>query len=182
MKSIRSWISAGSSSASRSATKKRQKLNVVSTIAVIVCFEVNVLCQAGDYSVANNTAGQKQEEVTDDSVMALLLFLLGAAVLSIAIICITRCASRYIESIPLPEEPKAAAKGKPKKSADNNKDIVDDKEFIGEVSKDGHISIGLKKHFAKLIEDESKNYQLADETERHHLKEADGLSQTFGEQ
>ena len=48
--------------------------------------------------------------------------------------------------------------------------------------KDGDIiSIGAKKHFAKQIEDESKSYQLADDTERRNLKEADGLSQTFGE-
>ena len=59
--------------------------------------------------------------------------------------------------------------------------MEDDGEIIGEARKDGDISIGAKKHFAKLIEDESKSYQLADDTERRNLKEADGLSQTFGE-
>ena len=192
MKSVRSWIGLGSSSTSRSVAKKKRKPNIVSTIAVIVCFEVNLLCQAaqgkneGDYSVANNTAGQKQEEVTDDSVTALLLFLLGVVVLSIGLVCIVRCAIRFAESRPINNEPEAA-KGKPKKLAgedgqnDKFKDIEIDGEIIGGARKDGAISIGVEKHFAKLAQDESKSYQLADDTERRNLKEADGLSQTFGE-
>ena len=123
MKSVRSWIGFGSSSASRPAAKKKRKPNVVSTIAVIVCFEVNLLCQAaqgkneGDYSVANNTAGQKQEEVADDSVTALLLFLLGVVVLSICLICIVRCASRFAESRAIENDEPEAEKGKPNKLA-----------------------------------------------------------------
>ena len=99
--------------------------------------------------------------MTDDSVTALLLFLLGVVVFSICLICIIRCASRFAESRPLVIEQKAAAKGKQSKFGakdgrynDKNKDIEDDGEIIGEVRKDGTISVGIKKHIAKLIEDE----------------------------
>ena len=43
--------------------------------------------------ISNNTAGQKTERITDDSVKALLLFLLGVLIISMCLICIFKAVS-----------------------------------------------------------------------------------------
>ena len=45
---------------------------------------------AGNYEIVNNTAGQKTEETTDDSVTALVLFIVGVLLLSLILFCVIR--------------------------------------------------------------------------------------------
>ena len=45
---------------------------------------------SGNYQIINNTAGQKTEEISDDSVTALLLFLGGVFILSFTLFCVIR--------------------------------------------------------------------------------------------
>ena len=45
-----------------------------------------------NYDIANNTAGQKTEAVTDDSLSALLFFIIGCLVLGAGLFFVIRCA------------------------------------------------------------------------------------------
>ena len=44
----------------------------------------------GKYEIVNNTAGQKTEEITDDSVTALLLFIAGVLLISLTLFFVIR--------------------------------------------------------------------------------------------